>query len=59
MRGRGVKDDSMFLGQDTGKNKADWKTGASETQSWLLSCEIGLSGLNWFPVTWIQAVLTQ
>ena len=49
----------MFLGQDTGKNKADWKTGASEAQSWLLSCEIGLSGLNWFPVTWIQAVFTQ
>ena len=31
----------------------------SEAQSWVLSCELGLSGLNWFPVTWIQVVLTQ
>lgn len=31
----------------------------SETQSWVLSCELGVvPGLNWFPVTWIQVVLT-
>ena len=31
----------------------------SEAQSWVLSCELGLSGLKGFPVIWIQAVLTQ
>ena len=54
MRGRGVKDDSTFLAQDTGKNEVDWKTwgeGAgrevvSEAQSWVLSCELGVVRLE-------------